>query len=36
MHIRRGPWGRLQGTPPEAAFGVDDLASLTNALASLV
>ena len=36
IHVRRGPWGRLQRTPPEAAFGLDDLASLPQALASLV
>jgi HAD superfamily hydrolase (TIGR01509 family) len=35
IHIRRGPWGRLQPTPPEAALGLDDLASLPQALASL-
>jgi FMN phosphatase YigB (HAD superfamily) len=35
VHVRRGPWGRLQPTPPEAAVGVDDLASLPQALASL-
>ena len=35
VHVRRGPWGRLQRTPPEAALGVDDLASLPEALASL-
>lgn len=35
VHIRRGPWGRLQRTPPEAALGLDDLASLPEALASL-
>ena len=35
IHVRRGPWGRLQRTPPEAALGVDDLASLPQALASL-
>jgi HAD superfamily hydrolase (TIGR01662 family) len=35
VHIRRGPWGRLQPTPPEAALGVDDLASLPDSLASL-
>ena len=35
IHVRRGPWGRLQATPPEAALGVDDLASLPEALASL-
>ena len=35
IHIRRGPWGRLQRTPPEATLGLDDLASLPQALASL-
>jgi FMN phosphatase YigB (HAD superfamily) len=35
VHVRRGPWGRLQQTPAEAAFGLDDLASLPDALASL-
>ena len=35
VHVRRGPWGRLQRTPPEAAIGLDDLASLPDALASL-
>ncbi len=35
VHVRRGPWGMLQSTPPEAAFVVDDLASLPDALASL-
>jgi HAD superfamily hydrolase (TIGR01662 family) len=35
IHVRRGPWGRLQPTPPEAAFGLDDLASVPQALASL-
>ena len=35
VHVRRGPWGRLQPTPPEAALGLDDLASLPDALASL-
>ncbi len=35
VHVRRGPWGRLQRTPPEAALGLDDLASLPEALASL-
>ncbi len=34
VHIRRGPWGRLQPTPPQAALGLDDLASLPDALAS--
>ena len=35
VHVRRGPWGRLQRTPREAALGIDDLASLPQALASL-
>jgi HAD superfamily hydrolase (TIGR01549 family) len=35
VHVRRGPWGRLQPTPPEAALGLDDLASLPGALASI-
>ncbi len=35
VHVRRGPWGRLQRTPPEARLGLDDLASLPDALASL-
>jgi FMN phosphatase YigB (HAD superfamily) len=35
IHVRRGPWGRLQPTPPEAALSLDDLASLPQALASL-
>jgi FMN phosphatase YigB (HAD superfamily) len=35
VHVRRGPWGRLQDTPPEAAVGIDDLASLPESLASL-
>jgi HAD superfamily hydrolase (TIGR01549 family) len=35
VHVRRGPWGRLQRTPPEATIGLDDLASLPNALALL-
>jgi len=35
VHVRRGPWGRLQRTPPAAALAVDDLASLPQALASL-
>jgi HAD superfamily hydrolase (TIGR01662 family) len=34
VHVRRGPWGRLQPTPPQAALGLDDLASLPQALAS--
>lgn len=36
IHVRRGPWGRLQETPPEAALAVDDLALLPDALASLL
>ena len=36
IHVRRGPWGPLQRTPPAATFGIDDLASLPEALASLV
>jgi HAD superfamily hydrolase (TIGR01509 family) len=36
IHVRRGPWGRLQRTPPEATLGLDDLASLPQALASLL
>jgi HAD superfamily hydrolase (TIGR01509 family) len=35
VHVRRGPWGRLQRTPAEAALSLDDLASLPEALASL-
>ena len=35
VHVRRGPWGRLQLTPPEAALGLVDLVSLPDALASL-
>jgi HAD superfamily hydrolase (TIGR01549 family) len=35
IHVRRGPWGRLQESPPEAALVVDDLAALPQALASL-
>ena len=34
VHVRRGPWGMLQVTPPEAAIVIDDLASLPDALAS--
>jgi HAD superfamily hydrolase (TIGR01662 family) len=34
VHVRRGPWGLLQPTPPEASLGLDDLASLPDALAS--
>jgi len=36
VHVRRGPWGSLQPTPPEAALALDDLASLPQALASLL
>lgn len=35
VHVRRGPWGRLQRTPPEAAIAIDDLTSLAEALRSL-
>ena len=35
IHVRRGPWGRLQPTPPVAALGLDSLAELSDALASL-
>ncbi len=35
IHVRRGPWGRLQPTPPAAALGLDSLAELPDALASL-
>ncbi len=35
VHVRRGPWGRLQRTPAEAALGIDDLTALPQALASL-
>jgi len=35
VHVRRGPWGRLQATPREAEISLDDLASLPEALASL-
>jgi HAD superfamily hydrolase (TIGR01662 family) len=34
IHVRRGPWGRLQRTPEQATLGLDDLASLPDALAS--
>jgi FMN phosphatase YigB (HAD superfamily) len=33
VHVRRGPWGRLQRTP-DGALGVDSLAELPEALAS--
>ena len=35
VHVRRGPWGRLQQPSPDAALVVDDLAALPDALASL-
>jgi FMN phosphatase YigB (HAD superfamily) len=35
VHVRRGPWGRLQRTP-EGAIGIDSLAELPDALASLL
>jgi FMN phosphatase YigB (HAD superfamily) len=35
VHVRRGPWGRLQRTPAEATLALDDLVSLPDALASL-
>lgn len=34
IHVRRGPWGRLQRTPP-GAVAIDSLVELPNALASL-
>ena len=34
VHVRRGPWGRLQATPDGVA-GIDTLAALPDALASL-
>ena len=36
VHVRRGPWGMLQPTPAAATIGVDHLASLPQALASLL
>jgi HAD superfamily hydrolase (TIGR01549 family) len=35
VHLRRGPWGRLQPTPP-GAFAIESLADLPGALASVV
>ena len=35
IHVRRGPWGRLQEPSADAALVLDDLASLPEALASL-
>ena len=34
VHLRRGPWGRLQATP-EGAIAIDSLSALPAALASL-
>jgi HAD superfamily hydrolase (TIGR01662 family) len=34
VHLRRGPWGRLQHAPPEA-ISIESLAELPQALASL-
>jgi len=34
VHVRRGPWGRLQQSPPEADLVLEELASLPQALAS--
>jgi HAD superfamily hydrolase (TIGR01509 family) len=34
VHLRRGPWGRLQATPP-GAIAIDSLAELPGALASV-
>jgi FMN phosphatase YigB (HAD superfamily) len=34
VHLRRGPWGRLQASPP-GAVSIDSLAELAEALASL-
>jgi hypothetical protein len=34
VHVRRGPWGRLQRTP-DGVPGIDSLAELPEALASL-
>jgi FMN phosphatase YigB (HAD superfamily) len=36
VHVRRGPWGRLQPTPAQATLGLDSLAELPDALASLL
>ena len=36
VHVRRGPWGRLQRTPPQAALALDELALLPQALASFL
>ena len=35
IHLRRGPWGRLQATP-EGAIAIESLAELADALASVV
>jgi FMN phosphatase YigB (HAD superfamily) len=34
VHVRRGPWGRLQRAP-DSVPGIDSLAELAGALASL-
>ena len=36
VHVRRGPWGRLQASPPEATLALDTLAELPAAQASIV
>lgn len=36
IHVRRGPWGNLQRTPPEATLGLDDLEALPDSLVSLL
>ena len=36
VHVRRGPWGRLQRGAPESALTIDSLAELPDALASLL
>ena len=35
IHVRRGPWGRLQSGSDEADLGIDSLAELPTALRSL-
>lgn len=35
VHVRRGPWGRLQRGAPDHALTIDSLAELPDALASL-
>jgi HAD superfamily hydrolase (TIGR01549 family) len=36
VHVRRGPWGRLQRGAPKTALSIGSLAELPDALASLV